>query len=62
MTFLQLRRLFGLFQIVWFTALVPYVIMTVFLVRGVTLDGAADGLVFYLKPDFTKLLSSQVLA
>ena len=47
-------------QVVYFTAVFPYVMLTVLLVRGVTLDGAADGLVFYLKPDFSRLAEAQV--
>ena len=30
------------------------------MIRGVTLDGAADGLKFYLKPDINKLGDAQV--
>ena len=48
------------FQVVYFTALFPYVILTVLLIRGVTLPGAMDGLKFYLKPDFSRLTDSQV--
>ncbi|XP_045190206.2 sodium- and chloride-dependent creatine transporter 1-like [Mercenaria mercenaria] len=47
-------------KIVYFTALFPYVIITILLIRGVTLDGARDGIYFYLKPDFSRLLDPQV--
>jgi len=47
-------------KVVYFTAVFPYVILTILLVRGVTLDGAVDGIIFYLKPDFTKLADPQV--
>lgn len=48
------------FQIVYFTALFPYVLLTVLFVRGVTLEGAGDGITFYLRPNFTRLLDAQV--
>ncbi|XP_074652662.1 sodium- and chloride-dependent taurine transporter-like [Tubulanus polymorphus] len=47
-------------KVVYFTALFPYVIITVLLIRGATLDGAIDGVIFYLKPDFKSLLIPQV--
>ena len=38
----------------------PYVLLTVFLIRGVTLEGAGQGILYYLKPDFSKLADISV--
>ena len=35
--------------IIWFTALFPYTVMSVLIVRAVTLPGAAEGLLAYIK-------------
>lgn len=34
--------------------------LTALFIRGVTLDGAYEGIIFYIKPDFTKVLEAQV--
>ena len=34
--------------------------LLILLVRGLTLDGAVDGLVFYLKPEISRLKDTQV--
>ncbi|XP_033647489.1 sodium- and chloride-dependent creatine transporter 1-like [Asterias rubens] len=47
-------------KVVYFTATFPYVVLTILLVRGVTLDGAVDGIIFYLEPKLERLLESQV--
>lgn len=44
------------------TASLPIFMLVVVLVRGVTLDGAMDGIVFYLKPDFGRLADAEVRA
>ncbi|XP_075971849.1 sodium- and chloride-dependent glycine transporter 1-like [Anticarsia gemmatalis] len=47
-------------KVVYFTALFPYVMLTALLVRGVTLDGAGEGILFYLTPDWEILLQARV--
>ncbi|KAG7326294.1 hypothetical protein KOW79_009695 [Hemibagrus wyckioides] len=47
-------------KVVYFTATFPYVILAVLLVRGLTLPGAVNGIIFYLYPDPTRLADPQV--
>lgn len=47
-------------QVVYFTATFPYVMLVVLLARGLTLPGAINGLAFYLYPDPTRLVDPQV--
>ncbi|XP_018299911.1 sodium- and chloride-dependent glycine transporter 1 [Mycetomoellerius zeteki] len=49
-------------KVVYVTALFPYVVLTILLVRGVTLDGASNGMLWYIYPDFSKLESANVWA
>lgn len=42
------------------TATFPYIVLSVLLVRGATLPGAWRGVVFYLKPNWQKLLETGV--
>uniref|UniRef100_A0A8C5GEC6 Transporter n=1 Tax=Gouania willdenowi TaxID=441366 RepID=A0A8C5GEC6_GOUWI len=44
----------------YFTATFPYVMLLVLLIRGVTLPGAMDGLIYYLYPDISRLADAQV--
>ncbi|KAL5291317.1 hypothetical protein ACFFRR_010613 [Megaselia abdita] len=47
-------------KVVYFTALFPYVILTALLIRGATLEGAWDGIQFYITPNWETLLSPSV--
>ena len=49
-----------MFQVVWFTSLFPYVLLFILLIRGVTLPGAKEGIIFYVYPDIDRLKDSQV--
>lgn len=44
----------------YFTATSPYILMTVLLIRGCTLDGAAEGIKFYMIPKWERLADMQV--
>jgi len=43
-------------KIIWFTALFPYFVMFILLFRALTLEGAIDGLAYYVHVDWSKLL------
>uniref|UniRef100_A0A8C2JVR9 Solute carrier family 6 member 4a n=1 Tax=Cyprinus carpio TaxID=7962 RepID=A0A8C2JVR9_CYPCA len=47
-------------KVVWVTATFPYLVLLILLIRGATLPGAWRGVVFYLKPDWGKLLTTTV--
>jgi len=42
-------------KVVWVTVLMPWLILLIFLVRGVTLPGAEEGLRYFLTPDLEAL-------
>lgn len=47
---------------VYFTATFPYLMLVVLLVRGLTLPGAKDGVIYYLYPDPSRLADPEVLS
>ncbi|XP_065315007.1 sodium- and chloride-dependent glycine transporter 2-like isoform X1 [Gordionus sp. m RMFG-2023] len=47
-------------KVVYFTALFPYIVLIILLGRAVTLQGVTDGLIYYVKPDWEKLIHFKV--
>lgn len=44
----------------YFLALFPYAVMIVLLVRSATLDGAIEGMLYFIRPQWDKLLDAKV--
>jgi len=55
-----IRGISSLGKVVYFTTLFPYILLTVMLIRGVTLEGAQEGIIYYLKPNFSRLADARV--
>ncbi|CAD5123410.1 DgyrCDS11761 [Dimorphilus gyrociliatus] len=49
-------------KVVYFTATFPYVVLLILFFRAVTLDGAGDGIKYYLSPQWEKLATPKVWA
>ena len=47
-------------KVAYFTAIFPYIVLLILLVRGVTLPGAKDGIIKFFKPDWKKLYDLKV--
>ncbi|XP_036290514.1 sodium- and chloride-dependent neutral and basic amino acid transporter B(0+) isoform X3 [Pipistrellus kuhlii] len=49
-------------KVVYFTALFPYVVLLILLLRGATLEGASKGISYYIgaQSNFTKLMEAEV--
>ncbi|XP_038071356.1 sodium- and chloride-dependent taurine transporter-like [Patiria miniata] len=46
-------------KVVYFTATFPYILITILLIRAVTLPNAAEGLLYYVKPDLARLADGE---
>ena len=44
----------------YFTAVFPYLVLVILLIRGCTLEGSELGIRYYLEPDFERLKDPQV--
>ncbi|KAG1699841.1 Sodium- and chloride-dependent glycine transporter 2 [Nymphon striatum] len=47
-------------KVVYFTALFPYMVLFILMIRGLTLNGAMKGIIFYLTPQWERLLDAKV--
>lgn len=47
-------------KVAYFTALFPYVVLFTLLGRGVTLEGSVDGIIYFITPQWEKLLQLDV--
>lgn len=47
-------------KVVWFTALFPYVVLLILLIRGITLPGSMEGIKYYLSPNFSVITKAEV--
>lgn len=43
-------------KIVWLTVPIPWLMLVILTIRGLTLEGSAEGLAYYLTPDWMRLL------
>ena len=51
---------FETIKAVWVTAVAPYIVLVILLFRGASLPGAADGIRYFLTPQWDKLAETKV--
>ena len=47
-------------KVSYFLALFPYIVLITILIRACTLDGAADGIIYFINPQWKELLNPKV--
>lgn len=47
-------------KVVYFLAIFPYVVLLPLLVRAVTLEGSAEGILYFIRPDWSRLMNAKV--
>ena len=47
-------------QVVWVTATMPYLVLTILLIRGMMLPGAGSGVMYFITPTISRLGDAQV--
>ncbi|KAF7232643.1 hypothetical protein EG68_07063 [Paragonimus skrjabini miyazakii] len=55
-----IRGVQSLGKVSYFTAIFPYILLTILLIRSLLLPGAFQGIKFYLYPEFSRLLDPRV--
>ena len=64
LNFTKLKKLIitqkSFLQATYVTSLFPYLVLIVLFVRGITLEGAKEGIVYYLSPEWERLASATV--
>lgn len=48
-------------KVVYVTGTLPYIMLTIFVIRGITLPGSMEGLRYYLLPEWSRLTDPKVL-
>lgn len=47
-------------KVAYFLAVFPYIVLIVLLVRSATLEGAMDGMLYFITPEWDKMFSAQL--
>jgi len=47
-------------KVAYFTAIFPYVVLFILLIRGVTLPGAWNGILYFIEPQWEKIYDPNV--